>query len=115
MAKRLLNLRDVPAEEVEALRAALKEGGLAYYETPPSAFGISAGAIWIRDDVDWPEARALFDRFQQEYTAAARRAPRVESFRSQFKRHPARILGFTAAALVILLLMFWPVAELWIG
>lgn len=115
MAKRLLNLRDVPAEEVEALREALADGGIAYYETPPSAFGISAGAIWIRDDADWAQARALFDRFQQQYASAARNAPRVEPFWRQFKRHPARIIGLAAAALMILVLMFWPVAELWMG
>jgi hypothetical protein len=115
MARRLLNLRDVPDEEVEALREALEASGVTYYETPPSAFGISAGAIWVRDEADWPEARTLFDRFQREYAEAAREAPPVEPFRSQFKRHPGRIIGFTVAALMILLLMFWPVAELWMS
>ncbi len=113
MAKRLLNLRDVPIAEAEALREALDASDLDYYETPPSAFGISAGGIWIRNDADWDQARELFERFQHDYAEAARNVPSVEPFRTQLKRHPLRIIGFTAAALLIVFLMLWPVLELW--
>lgn len=113
MARQLLNLRDVPDEEADALRAALDESGLAYYETPPSAFGISAGGIWIRDEADWAEASALYERFQAEYARAAREAAVVEPLWTHLCRHPARFLGRLAAVIAILLLMLWPVLELW--
>jgi len=113
MARRLLNLRDVPEAEARALRAELEAHELAFYETPPSPFGISAGGIWIRDDADWDQARALFERFQAEYAKAARRARAVGPLRVQSRRHPGRLVGYTAAALMILLMMLWPVFELW--
>lgn len=113
MARQLLNLRDVPHEEADALRAALNDAGLAYYETPASAFGISAGGIWIRDEADWAEARALYDRFQADYARAARDSAVVEPLWTSLRRHPGRFLGRLALVIGILLLMLWPVLELW--
>lgn len=113
MARRLLDLRGVPEEEAAALREALERANVDYYELPPSAFGISAGSIWIRHDGDFGHARAVFDRFQADWAEHARRAPRPDPLRAQLRRHPWRIIGFTAAALFVLLLMMWPIAELW--
>lgn len=113
MARRLLDLRHVPLEEAAALRAELAEHDIDYYELPPSAFGISAGSIWVRRDEDWPRAREVFDRFQDDYRDAARRAPPVPPLREQLRRHPGRIIGYALAAVLILLLMGWPVLQLW--
>jgi hypothetical protein len=113
MARRLLDLRGVPEEEAAELRAALNRENVDYYELPPSAFGISAGSIWIRHDRDFEHARGVFDRFQADWAENARRGPRVEPLRVQLRRRPWRILGFIAAALFVLLLMMWPIAELW--
>ena len=49
MAKLLLNLRNVPEDEADEVRAWLKENSLAFYETQPSPWGISGGGIWIED------------------------------------------------------------------
>ncbi|MFO7288296.1 MAG: DUF6164 family protein, partial [Gammaproteobacteria bacterium] len=48
MAKLLLNLRGVPDDEADEIRALLEEHGIAFYETPPSRWGVSAGGIWLR-------------------------------------------------------------------
>lgn len=112
MARRLVNLRGVPDEEHAALRAVLDDSGIEYYELPASAFGISAGSIWVRHDHDFDAARAVFERFQADWRARARAAPPVEPLRVQLRRHPWRFIGYVAAALLILLLMFWPVAQL---
>ena len=56
MSKLLLNLRHVPDDEADDVRAMLDEGGIAYYETRPSAWGISAGGIFVTEEADVPEA-----------------------------------------------------------
>ena len=114
MARRLLNLRDVSADEAEGLRDALAHAGVEYYELPPTAFGISAGSIWVRHDHDFEQAAAVFDNFQQDFARRARETDAPESFGTQLMRNPGRVIGYTAAAVMVLLLMFWPVFQLWL-
>ena len=78
VAKLLLNLRDVPDDEAADIRALLEERAIAFYETPPSRWGISAGGIWIRHAEDFAAARGLmaeyhvarFERVRAEYRIA---------------------------------------------
>jgi len=112
MARRLLNLRGVSMEEAEGLRDALDHAGIEYYELPPTAFGISAGSIWVRHNHDFPQASAVFDSFQVEFTRRAREHHEPVSFAVHLRRHPGRVVGYTAAAITVLLLMFWPVFQL---
>ncbi len=49
MSKLLMNLRHVPEDEADEVRALLDEHAIAYYETKPSRWGISSGGIWIAD------------------------------------------------------------------
>jgi len=81
---------------------------------PPSAFGISAGSIWIRHDRDYERARCLFDAFQEQFAARAREAHVPESFLAHLRRNPGRVVLYTAAAGLVVLLMFWPVFQLWL-
>jgi hypothetical protein len=115
MARRLLDLRGVPDDEAAALREALRQADIDYYELPPSAFGISAGSIWVRRNADFDSARAVFDRFQADWAERARRAPPIDPLGVQLRRHPLRIAGYVVAALFVLLFMLWPIAELWFG
>lgn len=113
MAKRLLSLRGVTPEEAEGLRDALNAAGVAFYEVPPTAFGISAGSIWIQREDEFERARKTFDAFQQAFIIDARENHAPESLWSYARRNPRRVLGYTAAALGVLLVMFWPVFHLW--
>lgn len=113
MARRLLDLRDVSPDEASGLRTALALAEIDYYELPPSAFGISAGSIWVRHDHDFERAAAVFDDFQEDFARRAREAGVPETLRRRIVRDPGRVIGYTAAATMILLLMFWPVLELW--
>lgn len=113
MAKRILNLRGVTVEEAEGLREALEAAGVAFYETPPSAFGISAGSIWIRHDEEFDRAKEVFDAFQDVFAAEARENHVPESLATYVRRNPGRVAGYTAAALAVLFVMFWPVLHLW--
>src|SRR3546814_17481158 len=59
MAKLLLNLRHVSDDEADDVRAFLKTGGIAFYETQPSRWGISHGGIWVEDNAQVAEAKRL--------------------------------------------------------
>jgi len=113
MARRILNLRGVTIEEAEGLRQALAAADVEFYETPPSAFGISAGSIWIRRNEEFDRAKEVFDAFQDAFAAEARQNHAPESLASYVRRNPGRVAGFTVAALAVLLVMFWPVLHLW--
>ncbi|HKL52334.1 MAG TPA: DUF6164 family protein [Wenzhouxiangellaceae bacterium] len=114
MTKRLLSLRGVTPEETEGLREALEAAGVEFYEIPPTAFGISAGSIWIRREDEFERAKKVFDAFQDAYVVSAREEYTPESLWSYARRNPARVAAYTAAALGVLLVMFWPVLQLWI-
>ena len=80
MPKLLMNLRHVPDDEADDVRRFLDSGGIGYYETPPSFWGISAGGIWIRDDGDFAEAKRLMTAYQRARQERAR-AERAEAER----------------------------------
>lgn len=113
MAKRLLSLRGVTQEEADGLREALDAASVDFYEVPPTAFGISAGSVWIRRDDDFERAKRVFDAFQEALVVTAREQNTAESLWSYARRNPGRVVAYTAAALGVLLVMFWPVFHLW--
>ena len=102
MSKLLLNLRHVPDDEADDVRAMLDGAGIAYYETKPSAWGISAGGIYQGERS--ARARAAY--------AAARRDGTAETFWTVLRAEPGRVflvalgIGFLLAlvALPVLLL-----------
>jgi len=72
MAILLFSLRHVPDDEAEEVRALLTSHGVDFYETPASVFGVSAGAIWLRDDAQFQVARKLIDDYQAQRYATQR-------------------------------------------
>ncbi len=99
MAKLLLNLRHVPDDEADEVRALLKERGTPFYETEPSRWGVSAGGIWVSRDEDAAAARQLLAEYQQrrrtqaraEYDAA-KRAGTAPTTWSAFREHPVQTI-----------------------
>ena len=71
MATLLLNLRHVPDDEADEVRALLDAQGIDYYETAPGPFGISAGGLWLADPAQEERARLRLHEYQTE---RARRA-----------------------------------------
>jgi len=47
MTTLLLNLRRVPDDEADEVRALLERHDIPFYETTPSLWGVSAGGIWL--------------------------------------------------------------------
>lgn len=116
MARQLLNLRNVPEDEAEDVRAFLDAHRIEYYETPPSLWGLFMGGIWIPRNEDYPRARALMDDYQARRAAAARaayaarrRAGQADTLLSTLRRQPLKVLTYLSLAAGILLLMTWPV------
>src|SRR3546814_11851712 len=81
MAKLLLNLRHVSDDEADDVRAFLKTGGIAIYETQPSRWGISHGGIWVEDNAQVAEAKRLMADYQKQRQAPVR-AERAQAVRA---------------------------------
>ncbi len=115
MAVLLLNLRDVPDDEVADIRALLDEYAIDFYETEPNRWGISAGAIWIKEDCAAPRANELMASYQTERRARvrtelaeARRDGTAESFWQQARKQPARLVLILFAIAIFVALSLWP-------
>ena len=116
MSRLLLNLRNVPDDEADDVRAMLDAKHIAYYETPPGFWGISAGGIWVTEDADFADAkRALADyerersvRVRAEY-AAARREGTAETFIGILRSDPLRVVMTLLGILLALGLVALPV------
>lgn len=109
MSKLLLNLRNVPDDEADDVRAMLGAHGIAFYETKPSMWGISAGGIWVTEDAAIVDAKRLMAGYQgqrqasarAEY-AAAKRAGTAETFWTMLRAEPGRV-ALTVLAILFLL------------
>lgn len=119
MAKLLLNMRMVPEDEADDVRAFLQEHGIPFHETRPSRWGISHGGIWVTEDADHPRARALMDDYQARRQARARaeRARALEdgsaeTFADVLRREPLRVLGALVGVILLLGLVALPVVLL---
>lgn len=116
MARLLLNLHQVPRDEVDAVTTLLDEHAIAHYETPPSRWGISFGGLWVTEDKDWPQAQSLMTAFQTERgnaartaLAAARADGSADTFWRQLQREPGRVLWTLLGILFMLGLVALPV------
>jgi uncharacterized protein DUF6164 len=109
MAKLLMNLRHVPEDEADDVRAFLKAHDIEFYETKPSRWGISNGGIWIARNDDIVEAKRLMSDYQVQRQARvraehaqARQDGTAETFADIVREQPLRVL-LTLLAIVCLL------------
>jgi len=116
MSRLLLNLRNVPDDEADDVRALLDAKRIAFYETTPSPWGISAGGIWVTEDADFVEAKRAFDDYEQQRSvrvraeyAAAKRAGTAETFVSMLRADPLRVVMTLLGILLALGLVALPV------
>lgn len=115
----LLNLRNVPDDEIEEVRALMAEHGIECYDTPPGPLGITAGGIWLRDPDDYARARELMDEYQAERASrfradwqAARARGQAETLMSTVRRHPVRALLVLIGSVFVLMVLFAPLVVL---
>lgn len=114
MAKLLFNLRNVPDDEADEVRALLEHHGVDWYETRPGPWGISAGGLWLRDADAYPQARRLLDDYQQQRRDQARATADREGrqgFMQLLREQPAfvlpRLLAILAVIALTLALPWW--------
>ncbi len=115
MPHHLMNLRHVPDDEADEIRALFEAHEVRYYETPPSRWGISMGGFWVHDDDEAARARALLDEYQRQRYETQRQAyeehlARGESggFWFMLRQRPIRTLAACIAILVIMGLSLLP-------
>jgi len=108
MAKLVFKLKDVPEEEVIAVRHLLDEHGFEYYETHAGNWGISVAGVWVNDDERYCEARELIDAFQKEHAKQMRAAYQeqcdsgeAETTLQHFMQNPLRFILYLLFALLV--------------
>lgn len=116
MSKLLLNLRNVLDDEADEVRAMLDEHAIAFYETRPSMWGISAGGIFVTEDADIVQAKRLMADYQQQRQirvraefAAAKQAGTTETFWMVLRAEPGRVVLTLLAVFFLLGLVALPV------
>lgn len=109
MPHHLMNLRHVPDDEADEIRALFAEHEVSYYETPPSFWGISMGGFWVHDATEAERARALLREYQARRQSRQRqvwqqslREGRGASIWHQFLRKPVTVIAAVLALVFIL-------------
>lgn len=105
MARLLLNLRNVPEDEHLEVRELLDSHDIAYYETEPSRWMISFGAIWLQDEDREDEALSLLADYQKQRQTRERARYEAEGPRNH---SPTRFLVAVVAIGVVLYLALMP-------
>ena len=115
MSMLLMNLRNVPDDEADDVRAMLDAQRIAFYETRPSMWGVSAGGIWVTEDAAFADARRAMDDYQQQRSAraraeyaAAKRAGTAETFLTMLRAEPGRVVMSVLGILFVLGLVTLP-------
>ena len=118
MPHHLMNLRNVPDDEADDIRALFEEHNVRYYETPPSRWGISMGGFWVHDDDEARRARALLDVYQAERLTLRRQEYQARCERGetglwyQFRQRPVTFVAAVVAVAAILALSLLPFIHL---
>lgn len=108
MAIQVFHLHGVPAEEADDIRALLESHSIAFYETRPSNWGVSHGAIWVDTEEDAMAARQYIDRYQLDRVSRARQVGQSTSTPDIFRQSPGRFLIVVLGILLVLLLTALP-------
>lgn len=119
MPHHLMNLRHVPDDEADEIRALFQEHEVNYYETPPSFWGISMGGFWVHDAAEAARAKALLREYQAGRQSSQRQVWE-EALRDgkgagvwhQFLRRPVTVMAALLALVFILGLSLVPFLRL---
>lgn len=115
MPNLLFRLNGVPDDEAQDIRVLLEENAIRFYETDAGFWRVGVDAIWLPDDSQLEQARALLDTYQQQRVehqqqtyAVLQEQGRAPSLRDKFAAQPFRILGLMVAILLVLALSLVP-------
>lgn len=103
MAIQLMRLRGVPDDELTEVHELLDKHEIEYYETTAGNWGISMPALWLRDDDEYPRARALLDEYQRERYLrvraeyeALKQAGKARTLKDIVQENPVRFILYSA-------------------
>jgi hypothetical protein len=109
MAVRLMSLRNVPDDELDDICTLLDEHNISHYETPPSNWLISAGAIWLNEQDQLQQAYNLLNDYQhqrsqqaQEEFADRQEKGEQESIFDRMMQNPVQFIIYLAFIIFIL-------------
>ena len=116
MAKLLFRMRDVPDDEAEEVRELLTQNEIPFFETFAGNWGISMPGLWLVDEQQFDEARALLDEYQEVRSTRVksqylkqREQGEIRTFWESFRAEPVRFsvyLGLVALVLFLSLRFF---------
>jgi hypothetical protein len=119
MPVRLFNLRGVPDDESEDIRNLLTENQINFYETSAGNWGISAPGIWLANEEQQAQAKALIATYQAERSAKQRaiydqlkREGNHRTFWTLLREEPIKIIAYIGIVLVILYFSIKPFLSL---
>ena len=109
MARLLFKLRHVEAEEFDEVTAALDAAGIAWYQTSGGLLGLGTPALWLREEAQFDQARAVIEGSQQaralrlrQQAQQARELGQATTFASQLRDDPVGIVGRLLLLLAII-------------
>lgn len=110
MAVLFFNLRGVPSDEADDIRALLAANNIDFYETDAGNWGMSLPAIWLYNKDDLLIAGPLFDEYQaqraQRQRALYLQAKRLGEHQSFLQRHKSRPLQFLLYLVALILITY---------
>ncbi len=114
MSRLLMNMRHVPDDEGDEVRALLTSHGIAFYETEVGRWRISLAGIWV-EEADFPTARALLDTYQAERVTRVRAEREAARARGEeaglidnLRANPKAALIALGVIVLMLVLSLWP-------
>ncbi|MFY9178692.1 MAG: DUF6164 family protein [Venatoribacter sp.] len=103
MAKLLYRLNQVEEDEAQEVRDLLGAANIAFYETSQGRWRISLAAIWLTNEEDYAQARALLDQYQIERRQRIQELyANAPSFWQNAAQQPVRVALMLIALAVIL-------------
>lgn len=111
MAKLLFRMRDVPDDEAEEVRELLTQNEIPFFETFAGNWGISMPGLWLVDEQQFDEARALLDEYQEVRSTRVksqylkqREQGEIRTFWKSFRAEPVRFSVYLGLAALVLFL-----------
>lgn len=115
MAKLIFKLKSVPDDEADDVKNLLTDNKIDFYETPPGNWKISMHGLWLKNEAEYDQAKALIDEYQLERGQRIRleTQQKIESgeFETLFQRllsRPVQFIGILAIILFILYVSIMP-------
>jgi Family of unknown function (DUF6164) len=109
MPTRLFALRNVPDDEAEEIRDLLSEHHIEFYETSAGNWGVSAPGLWLPNEDQLKQAKALIDEYQVQRGEQQRalyqqlkHEGRQTTFWLMLWQEPLKVIAYIAIVLVIL-------------